>query len=180
MGFTPLEGLVMATRSGSVDPGLLLWLLEHERPSEHEMATALEHDSGLEGLAGSADMQEVLARAAGGDERAGLAIEVYVHRLTGQIAAMVAALGGIDALVFTAGVGEHGAGDPRPRSRGPWLSRRRAGPRPTVVLWRRCGDRRPGAGGAHARADGARGRGDGPPGPRRARLDGCTGAGSQW
>lgn len=107
MGFTPLEGLVMATRSGSVDPGLLLWLLEHERLSEHEMATALEHDSGLQGLAGSADMQEVLARAAAGEQRAGLAIDVYIHRLTGQIAAMVAALGGIDALVFTAGVGEH-------------------------------------------------------------------------
>src|SRR5947208_17124890 len=63
MGFTPLEGLAMATRSGSVDPGLLLWLLEREAMSEREMAVALEHRSGLAGLAGTADMREVLSRA---------------------------------------------------------------------------------------------------------------------
>src|SRR5262249_36496096 len=62
MGFTPLEGLVMATRSGSVDPGLVLWLLEHERMTEAQMAATLEHESGLLGLAGTADMREVLAR----------------------------------------------------------------------------------------------------------------------
>jgi len=72
MGFTPLEGLVMATRSGSVDPGLLLWLLERTDVSEAEMAEALEHESGLLGLAGSADMREVLARRAAGDALAGL------------------------------------------------------------------------------------------------------------
>jgi acetate kinase len=103
MGFTPLEGLVMATRSGSVDPGLLLWLLEREGVGVREMAEALEHDSGLLALAGTADMREVLARA---DEGAQLALDVYCHRLRAGIAAMAAALDGLDALVFTGGVGE--------------------------------------------------------------------------
>jgi acetate kinase len=107
MGFTPLEGLVMATRSGSVDPGLLLWLLEREAMSEREMAAALESESGLLGLSGTGDMREVIARASAGDAAAGLALEVYVHRLRGQIAAMAAALGGLDALAFTGGVGEN-------------------------------------------------------------------------
>jgi acetate kinase len=104
MGFTPLEGLVMATRSGSVDPGLVLWLLEHERMTEPQMADALEHESGLLGLAGTADMREVLARD---DETAKLALDVYLHRLRAGIAAMAAALDGLDALVFTGGVGEN-------------------------------------------------------------------------
>jgi acetate kinase len=107
MGFTPLEGLVMATRSGSVDPGILLWLAEHERLSAAELADALEHRSGLLGLAGSADMREVLARAERGDESARLARDVYVHRLRADIAAMAAALEGMDVLVFTGGVGEY-------------------------------------------------------------------------
>jgi acetate kinase len=109
MGFSPLEGLVMATRSGSVDPGLLLWLLEHEGLSPHQLSQALEHRSGLLGLAGSADMREVLAHAAAGDEAAELAVAVYVHRLRAGIAAMAASLGGLDVLVFTGGVGEHSA-----------------------------------------------------------------------
>jgi acetate kinase len=110
MGFTPLEGLVMATRSGSVDPGLLLWLLERERLGVDEMSTALEHAGGLLALAGTADMREVLARAYGGDdEEARVALGVYLHRLRAGIAAMAAALGGIDALVFTGGVGERSA-----------------------------------------------------------------------
>jgi acetate kinase len=109
MGFTPLEGLVMATRSGSVDPGLVLWLLERTAMSERELASALEHESGMLGLAGTADMAQVLARARAGDERAQLALDVYVHRLCGGIAAMTAALGRLDALVFTGGVGEHAA-----------------------------------------------------------------------
>jgi acetate kinase len=109
MGFTPLEGLVMATRSGTVDPGLLLWLLEREAVSERDMASALEHESGLAGLAGEPDMRAVLERAAGGDGEAAAAIDVYIHRLRAGIAAMTAALGGIDALVFTGGVGEHAA-----------------------------------------------------------------------
>jgi acetate kinase len=98
MGFTPLEGLVMATRSGSVDPGLLLWLQEREGLSPAELADALEHRSGLLALAGTADMREI---------GPGLALDVYVHRLRAGIAAMTAALGGLDALVFTGGVGEH-------------------------------------------------------------------------
>jgi acetate kinase len=109
MGFTPLEGLVMATRSGSVDPGLLLWLLERESVSVREMAEALEHEAGLLALAGTADMREVVERAADGDDRARLALDVYVHRLRAGIAAMAAALGGLDALVFTGGVGERAA-----------------------------------------------------------------------
>ena len=109
MGFTPLEGIVMATRSGSVDPGLLLWLLERCAMSERELADALEHESGLLGLAGTADMREVLARAGGDDDVAQLALDVYVHRLRAGIAAMAAALGSVDALVFTGGVGERSA-----------------------------------------------------------------------
>lgn len=106
MGFTPLEGLVMATRSGSVDPGLLVWLLEHTGMRAHELAHTLEHDSGLLGLAGTADMRQILSRAQAGDQPARLALEVYIHRLRAGIAAMAAALGGLEALVFTGGVGE--------------------------------------------------------------------------
>jgi acetate kinase len=109
MGFTPLEGLVMATRSGDVDPGMLLWLSEHEGVSAGELADALEHRSGLLGLCGTADMREVLARVESGDDQAQLALDVYVRRLRGGIAAMVSALGGLDLLVFTGGVGEHAA-----------------------------------------------------------------------
>lgn len=109
MGFTPLEGLVMATRSGSVDPGMLMWLLEREDLAPHEMAEALEHRSGLLGLCGTADMRELLARAGAGDRQAQLALDVYIHRLRAGIAAMAAALGGLDALVFTGGVGQRSA-----------------------------------------------------------------------
>jgi len=109
MGFTPLEGLVMATRSGSVDPGLLLWLMEQTGMAELELARVLEHESGLLGLAGSADMRDVLARAHTGDAAARLGVDVYVHRLRAGIAAMAAAVGGIDVLAFTGGVGEHAA-----------------------------------------------------------------------
>ena len=107
MGFTPLEGLVMSTRSGSIDPGMLLWLLEREAISEREMAAALEHGSGLAGLAGTGDVREVVARAERGVTEARLALDVYVHRLQAGIAAMAAALRGLDALVFTGGVGEN-------------------------------------------------------------------------
>jgi acetate kinase len=106
MGFTPLEGLVMATRSGSVDPGLVLWLAEHAGTPPAELAATLEHRSGLLGLAGTADMRAILDAAATGDPEARLALDVYLHRLRAGIAAMAAALGGIDALVFTGGVGE--------------------------------------------------------------------------
>jgi acetate kinase len=122
MGFTPLEGLVMATRSGSLDPGLVLWLQEHVGTPPEELAATLEHRSGLLGLAGSPDMREVLVAAGerrddGGDTSgpaatitpadARLALGVYVHRLRGGIAAMAAALGGLDAVAFTGGVGEN-------------------------------------------------------------------------
>jgi acetate kinase len=106
MGFTPLEGLVMATRSGSVDPGLVLWLEEHAGTPPAELAATLEHRSGLLGLAGTADMRAIVDAAAAGGAEAQLALGVYIHRLRGAIAAMVASLGGIDALVFTGGVGE--------------------------------------------------------------------------
>jgi acetate kinase len=109
MGFTPLEGLVMATRSGSVDPGMLVWLLERRALDVEEMADALERRSGLLGLCGTADMRELLSRAGVGEERAKLALEVYLHSLRGQIAAMTAALGGVDAVAFTGGVGERSA-----------------------------------------------------------------------
>ena len=109
MGFTPLEGLVMATRSGTIDPGLVLWLEEHEHLAPHEVATALEQRSGLTALAGTGDMRDVEAAAARGDPAAVLAIDVYTHRLVGGIAAMSAATGGVDVLVFTGGVGEHSA-----------------------------------------------------------------------
>jgi acetate kinase len=106
MGFTPLDGLVMATRSGSVDPGLLTWIEEHEGLTPHEVADNLEHRSGLLGLAGTADMRELLERR---DPDAELALDVYVHRLATSIAAMTVSLGGLDTVVFTGGVGERAA-----------------------------------------------------------------------
>ena len=107
MGFTPLDGLVMATRSGSIDPGLVLWLAEHVRMPPAELAATLEHRSGLLGLAGTADMRAILAAAGAGEPDAVLALDVYHHRLRAAVAAMAAALGGLDVLVFTGGVGEN-------------------------------------------------------------------------
>jgi acetate kinase len=106
MGFTPLEGLVMATRAGTVDPGLLLWLVEHGGLSAHDVADGIDRQGGLLALAGTKDMREVLRRAAAGDADAGLAMDVYLHRLAASVAAMTAALGGFDVLVVTGGVGE--------------------------------------------------------------------------
>jgi acetate kinase len=114
MGFTPLEGLVMETRSGSVDPGMLVWLLRDGRLDVPQLADGLERSSGLAGLAGlpggSGDMRDVRAAADRGDRAARLAIGVYLHRLRREIAAMAAALNGLDALVFTGGIGEHEPG----------------------------------------------------------------------
>lgn len=107
MGFTPLEGLVMATRSGSVDPGLVLWLQRHEGLSAEEIADALEHHSGLKGLAGTSDMRAVLEGVEAEDAQALLAVEVYVHRLCASVAAMAASLNGLEVVVFTGGVGEN-------------------------------------------------------------------------
>lgn len=110
MGFTPLDGLVMATRSGSIDPGLVLWLLEHTGIGEPALAHALEHESGLQALAGTPDMREVLSGADAGVPGARLALAVYLRGLRAGIAAMAASLGGIDVLSFTGGVGEHAPG----------------------------------------------------------------------
>jgi acetate kinase len=107
MGFTPLDGLVMATRSGSIDPGLVLWLQDHGQFSSRAIGDALEHESGLLGLAGTADMKTVLEASGRGDHDARLAVEVYLHRIRAGIAAMAAALEGLDVLVFTGGVGEN-------------------------------------------------------------------------
>jgi acetate kinase len=107
MGFTPMDGLVMATRPGDVDPGLVLWLAQHGGLSVDEIEDGMEHGSGLRGLAGTDDMREVLARAARGDVSATLGRDVYLHRLRAGIAAMAASLGGLDVLTFTGGVGEN-------------------------------------------------------------------------
>jgi acetate kinase len=108
MGLTPLDGLVMQTRPGALDPGLLLWLLTAGGLSVAALAEGLQHRSGLAGLTGgSGDMRDLLARRAAGDSRAELAFEVYARSLAAGIAAMVTALQGLDVLVFTGGVGQH-------------------------------------------------------------------------
>src|SRR5690606_20706709 len=108
MGFTPLEGLVMASRAGSIDPGIPLWLIRQGLPVR-DVDSALENDSGLRGLAGTGDMRKIRALAAERDADALAALDVYHHRLRACAAAMTASLGGLDALVFTGGVGEHDA-----------------------------------------------------------------------
>jgi acetate kinase len=110
MGFTPLDGLMMATRSGSVDPGIVLHVQLHRGLSAKKVEQLLNQESGLLGVSGiSGDMREVLGAAAAGDERARLAFDIYIHRIRQAIGGLAATLGGIDALVFTAGVGENSA-----------------------------------------------------------------------
>jgi acetate kinase len=110
MGFTPLEGVMMARRSGSVDPGLLLYLLNRQSMDPAVLEKGLNEDSGLLGVSGvSADMRQVLAAADTGNTRARLARDVFVHRLVSSVGAMAATLRGLDALVFTGGIGEHSA-----------------------------------------------------------------------
>jgi acetate kinase len=110
MGFTPLDGLVMGTRSGSLDPGLILHLLREPGASVDALDVVLNQESGLRGLSGrSGDLREVLAARADGDADARLAFDVYVHRLRSHIGAMLGALGGLDGIVFTGGVGENSA-----------------------------------------------------------------------
>ena len=107
MGFTPLEGLMMGTRSGNVDPGVLIYLLRHKGLDADLLDRALNHESGLLGVSGvSSDMRQVLA-ALPQNPDARLAIDIYVHRVRQTIGAMAATLGGVDGLVFTAGVGEN-------------------------------------------------------------------------
>jgi acetate kinase len=108
MGFTPLDGLMMATRSGSVDPGIVLHVLQHRGLTPAQVESVLNRESGLLGVSGvSADMREVQKAAKEGQERARLALAIYTHRVRQAIGALAVTLGGIDALVFTAGVGEH-------------------------------------------------------------------------
>jgi len=111
MGFTPLDGLMMGSRSGSVDPGILIYLLRQSNYSAERLDYVLNKASGLRGISGvSSDLPQVIAAIAQGNYRAQLAWDIYVHRLRAGIGAMLASLGGLDALVFTAGVGEHSAG----------------------------------------------------------------------
>jgi acetate kinase len=108
MGFTPLEGLMMGTRSGSVDPGILTYLMRRGQLTGQQLDDMLNTKSGLLGISGiSGDMRQIVAAMKDGHPRAKLAFEIFVHRLQAGIAAMIAALGGIDAFVFTAGIGEN-------------------------------------------------------------------------
>jgi acetate kinase len=106
MGFTTNEGVPMATRSGSIDIGMIMWLLDNGLAHE-EVADALQHQSGLLGLAGTPDMREVESAAARGDERARVALDVWTLRVSQAIAAMITSAGGLDAMVFTGGIGEN-------------------------------------------------------------------------
>jgi len=108
MGFTPLEGLMMGTRSGSVDPGILTFLLREDRVDGSLLDETLNTKSGLLGISGiSGDMRDIIAARKNGNERAQLAFDMFNHRLQSGIGAMVAALDGVDAIIFTAGVGEN-------------------------------------------------------------------------
>jgi acetate kinase len=108
MGFTPLDGVAMGTRPGALDPGILTYLLGNGRLTLDQLEDALAHDSGLKGISGtSGDLRDVLAARDVGDEMAALAFDVFVARLREGIGAMAAALGRLDALVFSAGIGEH-------------------------------------------------------------------------
>jgi acetate kinase len=110
MGYTPLDGLMMATRSGAVDPSIVLHVQQHRGLTAAQVETALNRESGLLGVSGaSADMREILNKAAQGDQQSRLALGIYTHRVRQAIGALTVTMGGIDALVFTAGVGEHAA-----------------------------------------------------------------------
>ncbi|HVB73124.1 MAG TPA: acetate kinase [Ktedonobacteraceae bacterium] len=109
MGFTPMEGIMMGSRSGSIDPGILLYLLREKKSSVDQLDTTLNTASGLKGIAGSGDMRQVLQKMREGDARAKLAFEMFTHRLRSAIGAMLASLGGLDALVFAGGIGENAA-----------------------------------------------------------------------
>jgi acetate kinase len=107
MGFTPMEGLVMSTRSGSLDPGVILWVQQRKGLSAADVEEILERESGLLGLTDkSGDLRHVIDAADAGDSKARLAYEVYVYRIQTSVAAMCAAMEGIDGLVFTGGAGE--------------------------------------------------------------------------
>jgi acetate kinase len=108
MGFTPLDGLMMGTRSGAVDPGILTFLMRQDGVTGQQLDDLLNKKSGLLGISGiSSDMREIVAAMEAGNARAKLAFEIFIHRLQSSIGAMIAVLGGLDALVFTAGIGEN-------------------------------------------------------------------------
>jgi len=108
MGFTPLEGIMMGTRSGSIDPSILVYLIRHQGYTADQIDEILNRKSGLLGVSGiSGDMREILEAIGKGHERARLAYDIFAHRLTREIGAMLAVLGGADAVVFTGGIGEH-------------------------------------------------------------------------
>jgi acetate kinase len=108
MGFTPLEGLLMGTRSGDLDPSVVFFLMHKEDLDERQVMALLNKHSGLQGVSGlSNDMRELLARERDGHERASLAIEMFCYRVRKYVAAYAGALGGLDAVVFTGGIGEH-------------------------------------------------------------------------
>ncbi len=108
MGFTPLDGLMMGTRSGAVDPGVIIHLLRRRGATADSLDGMLNEQSGLLGISGiSADMRQILAAREAGNERATLAFDIFVHRLCSGIGAMAASAGGVDALVFTGGIGEN-------------------------------------------------------------------------
>ncbi|MBZ5598847.1 MAG: acetate kinase [Acidobacteriia bacterium] len=108
MGFTPLDGLMMGTRSGAVDPGILTYLMRQSPVTGEQLDATLNQKSGLLGISGvSGDMRQILAAIKSGNQRAQLAFDMYVRRLQAGIGAMATVLGGMDALIFTAGVGEH-------------------------------------------------------------------------
>jgi acetate kinase len=110
MGFTPLDGVMMGTRSGSVDPGILTYLMREEKADGKSLDEMLNSQSGLLGISGvSADMREVVAAMKTGNARAQLAFDMFVHRLRAAMGAMLAALDGADAIIFTAGIGENSA-----------------------------------------------------------------------
>jgi acetate kinase len=110
MGFTPLGGLVMSTRPGDLDPGVLLYLLEEQQLTASQLRTMVNDQSGVLGVSGiSSDMRDLLARERDGDERAALAVALYCYTARKYLGALAAALGGIDTLIFTAGIGEHAA-----------------------------------------------------------------------
>jgi acetate kinase len=110
MGFTPLEGLMMGTRSGSIDPGILIHLLQHTDYDAQQLDQVLNKASGLKGVSGiSGDLRQIMQAIDKGHQRAQLAFDMYVHSLRKQMGAMLATLGGLDALVFTGGVGENSA-----------------------------------------------------------------------
>ncbi len=109
MGFTPLEGLVMATRSGDLDPAIPLYLQEQAGLSRARVASLLESESGLQGLVGASDFRTIEQRARAGDQRARLAVDIFAYRIRKYLGAYWAILGGLDALVFAGGIGEHSA-----------------------------------------------------------------------